>query len=469
MFDTTDTILAIATPAGRGGLGVVRLSGPDAAAVAERILTVKSPLRRRHATLSRLRTSDRIRDTLSQPTNHPSASTHLVDQVIATAFPAPASYTGENVVEISAHGSPIILRQIVDVAIRAGARLAEPGEFTLRAFLNGKLDLVQAEAVRDLIDAVTPGQARAAFDQLEGTLTESIARIDQDVFDMAARLAASLDFPEEGYHFIDADTLISGLDRALGDVRVLVADGGRGRIVREGRQVAIVGRPNVGKSSLFNALLGTDRAIVTARAGTTRDLVTERMDLAGVPVTLVDTAGVRDVTDEVEREGVQRSLDAIEIADVILLVLDLSQPLTVDDAAMIKSTQARARVVVANKMDLPSAWDPASVEANPRLMARVSATGGGGLADVRDAMLIALGSHGVEADGVAVTNLRHVRLLEEVEQALERALVGARARRSEEFLLADLLAARVGFESITGKRTSEDLLEHIFSSFCIGK
>ena len=195
----------------------------------------------------------------------------------------------------------------------------------------------------------------------------------------------------------------------------------------------------------------------------------ERIDLAGVPVTLVDTAGVRNVTDEVEREGVQRSLDAIEIADVILLVLDLSQPLTVDDAAMIESTQARARVVVANKMDLPSAWDPASVEAKPRLVARVSATGGGGLADVRDAMLIALGAHGVEADGVAVTNLRHVRLLEEVEQALERALVGARARRSEEFLLADLLAARVGFESITGKRTPEDLLEHIFSSFCIGK
>lgn len=469
MFDTTDTIVAIATPAGRGGLGIVRLSGPDSIAVARRILALDQSLHPRYATLTRLAerpTGDNDAPGGVGTTQDP---VRLIDQVVVLWFPSPASYTGEDVVELSAHGSPVVLRQIVESATRAGARLAEPGEFTLRAFLSGKLDLVQAEAVRDLIDAVTPAQARAAFDQLDGTLTDRIADIDREIFDVIARLEASLDFPDEGYHFIDADTLMTRLGRALGAVRALVAAGARGRIVREGRQVVIVGRPNVGKSSLFNALVGAERAIVTTHPGTTRDLVTEQIDLDGMPVTLVDTAGVREATEPVERAGVLRSRGAIDVADVVVLVLDGSEALTEEDAAIVDSTRDRRRVIVVNKADRPAAWPRASIAGGERAPG-VSATHGEGVADLRATLAAACGSAGVERDDdVSVTNMRHVRLLEAVAEAIDRALTGAREARSEEFLLADLHEARSRLENITGSRTSEDILRHIFASFCIGK
>ena len=231
--------------------------------------------------------------------------------MVATYFPGPASYTGDDVVELSAHGSPVVLRAIVTAAIAAGARLAEPGEFTLRAFVNGRIDLMQAEAVADLIDAVTPLQARAAFDQLHGTLTRTIGAIDAALFDLIARLEASVDFPEEGYHFVDPDALATVAGRAASNGRDrLLADAQRGRLVREGLQIAIVGKPNVGKSSLFNALVGASRAIVTDGPGTTRDLVTEVVDLDGLRVTLVDTAGLRETSDSIEAEGVERARQA---------------------------------------------------------------------------------------------------------------------------------------------------------------
>ena len=285
MFSTDDTIVAIATPPGRGGIGVVRISGPASLAIAQSMLERPDPLQPRHATLARIRG---------------------IDEVIATFFAAPHSYTGQDVVEISAHGSPVVLRAILDVATAAGARLAEPGEFTLRAFLEGRLDLIQSEAVADLIDAATPLQARTAFDQLEGTLTSRIAGIDASLFDLTARLEASLDFPEEGYHFIDASGIQPALTQIIAALDTLLADANRGRTIREGAHLVVAGRPNVGKSSIFNMLAGHDRAIVTAVAGTTRDLVSETVDLQGIPVVLVDTAGVRE-TDGRRRTRRRRS------------------------------------------------------------------------------------------------------------------------------------------------------------------
>ncbi len=271
---------------------------------------------------------------------------------MATFFPAPRSYTGEDVIEISAHGSPVVLRAIVDAAMQLGARLAEPGEFTLRAFLNGRIDLPQAEAVADLIDAVTPLQARAAFDQLQGTLTQTIGEIDRALFELIARLEASVDFPDEGYHFVEPEALGGEIDALVARVRALVADARRGRLVREGLQIAIVGKPNAGKSSVFNALVGSARAIVTAVPGTTRDLVTEVVDLDGLRVTLVDTAGVRETDDVVEAEGVARAKGATAVADVVLVVLDRSRPLEETDHEIIIQITDNKRLIVINKIDI---------------------------------------------------------------------------------------------------------------------
>src|SRR5688572_27348359 len=337
MFSPDDTIVAVATPPGRGGLGVVRLSGPDALRVIAALITRHEPLEPRRATFTRLRAGD--------------GGGTAADQVIVTSFPAPNSYTGQDVIEVSAHGSPVILRGVVSAAVAAGARLAQPGEFTLRAFLSGKIDLVQAEAVADLIAAATPLQARVAFDQLEGTLTRRIAAIDADLFDLIARLEASLDFPDEGYHFIEPAEIAQRIGAIVEHLDQLLGDAQRGRLIREGATVVIAGRPNVGKSSLFNVLAGLDRAIVTEIPGTTRDLVTERIDIEGVAVTLVDTAGARDAVDVVEREGVSRAARAREVADLILVVIDGSEALSRDDEALLEQTARQRRLVVANKSD----------------------------------------------------------------------------------------------------------------------
>ena len=448
MFSPDDTIVAIATPAGRGGLGVVRISGPRAPAVAAAILTRRTPLVPRRATFTTVRPGG--------------ASGRGVDSVVATYFPAPASYTGEDVVEISAHGSPLVLRSIVQAAIDGGARLARPGEFTLRAFLSGKLDLVQAEAVGDLIDAATPLQARVAFDQLEGTLTRRIAAIDADVFDLVARLEASLDFPDEGYHFVEPRDIAARIERAVTQIDALLADAASGRLIREGATVVIAGRPNVGKSSLFNALAGCDRAIVTSVPGTTRDLLTEQVAIGGVAVTLVDTAGARDALDVVEQEGVARGARARAVADLVVVVLDGAEPLTGDDEVLLRQTMARPRVVVANKADRPAAFEHDGA-------IRVSASHGEGLDALRGAMTAVLGDGEPLRDTAAVSNVRHAQLLREARALLARARTAAEAATPEEFVLGDLQDARARFDEIVGTRTPEDVLRHIFEHFCIGK
>ncbi len=467
MFSTADTIVAIATPPGRGGLGVVRLSGPDAGPIASALIGRRSPLAPRRATFARL--------LIPGPTN-------VGDEVVITSFPSPGSYTGEDVVEISAHGSPVVLAGILRAAVAAGARLAEPGEFTLRAFLHGKRDLVQAEAVADLIDAVTPLQARAAFDQLEGTLTGAIHAIEAALFDLIARLEASLDFPDEGYHFVEPGTIGTALDAVIARLDTLLADAGRGRLIREGALVAIVGAPNVGKSSLFNALLNTNRAIVTAVPGTTRDAVTERADIRGLSVALVDTAGIRDTDDEVEREGVARSHGTLAVADIALVVIDRSRPRLAEDERVLDATRKVRRLVVINKIDLPRAWDAAPGDlVRDDEQVEVSTRSGAGLDDLADRLHRRLAGHGESPHGrpaewtrdpPLVTNVRHAALLEDARRSLDRARTAyaeAQGTLPEELLLAELQDARDRLEEVTGRRTAEDVLRHIFAKFCVGK
>lgn len=448
MFSTDDTIVAIATPHGRGGIGVVRLSGPAALAIALD-LTGRADLAPRHATLARV------------------GQGALHDQAIVTYFPAPASYTGDEVVEISAHGSPVLLRAIVHDCMQAGARMAEPGEFTLRSYLHGRRDLVQAEAVGDLIDAVTPLQVRAAFDQMDGTLTREIGVIEEALFDMSARLEASLDFHDEGYHFVDPERLAGELVEVTARISAVLRHAERGRLVREGARVAILGRPNAGKSTLFNALAGVDRAIVTDIPGTTRDLVTELIDIEGVPITLVDTAGLREgPTDAVEGQGMARARAAASAADLVIVVLDQAHPLHAEDRAVLDDTAVRRRLLVASKSDLGEAWGPGELGFD---VLRVSAPSGAGLDALRLALVSALSNDQPGRDTPAITNLRHIGLLEQAREALGRAERAAASRSPEEFVAADVSEARGALEEITGKRTADDTLQAIFSRFCIGK
>ena len=452
MFSTEDTIVAIATPPGRGGIGVVRLSGPAATAIA-RVVTGRASFEPRHATLTTVSTADGV----------------PIDETVVTAFPAPHSYTGEDVVEISAHGSPVVLQAIVAVALAAGARLANPGEFTLRAYLNGRMDLVQAEAVAELIDAVTPLQARVAFDHLEGTLTARLRALDAALLELIAPLEASLDFPEEGYHFVTPEQTARALAATCASIDTLLADARRGRMIREGVSAAIVGRPNAGKSSLFNRLAGAARAIVTDVPGTTRDLLTEQVDVGGVPFTMIDTAGLRAAADDaIEEEGISRARQAVAAADLVIVVLDRSVALTADDRALLEETAERRRVIVASKSDLAPAWDAAAAGA-----VAVSSLTDEGIAELRETLArgTTLGSAAADAmrDRAPIANMRHVALLEQAREAVARAAASAEARRPEELVLADLHDARARFDDITGARPQDEVLQVIFERFCIGK
>ena len=457
MFTPDDTIVAVATPPGRGGLGVVRLSGPRAAIIARALLDRADPLRPRHATVARI---------LDYTATAPIA----VDQVVATAFPGPGSYTGDDVVEISAHGSPVLLDRIVALARAAGARLAEPGEFTLRAYLNGRLDLVQAEAVADLIEAVTPLQARVAFDQLEGTITARIKEVDSQLFDLIARVEASLDFPGEGYHFVGAGELAQGVEVMRRQVETLLNGAARGRLIREGCQVVMLGRPNVGKSSLFNRLLGVERAIVTPLPGTTRDLVTDVTDLGGLAVTLVDSAGIRSGSNAVELEGVSRARLALGAAAAAVVVVDHSCPLEQDDRVVLEETATVRRLVAVNKVDEPASWvrESLSLDAETAVV-EVSARTGEGVDRLRAALRDILTGGEALRDTPTVANSRHIELLERVGDALGAAEKAVATGAAEEFVLADLQRASAALDELTGTRTPDDVLRHIFSRFCIGK
>ncbi len=449
-----DTITAVATPPGRGGIGILRISGPDAVAVAGRIL--------------RFSPNIALKSWTSVLAHLLDAGGEVVDQVVVTYYAAPRSYTAEDVVEIACHGSPVVLRHALQQACKAGARLAEPGEFTLRGYLNGRVDLPQAEAIRDLIDATTLYQARVAAQQAEGSVSRRLKPLKDQLLELIALLEAGIDFAEDDVDVAPTEEILRRLEAVIDGVAQLAASFAYGKLVHEGFTLAIVGRPNVGKSSLFNRLLEQDRAIVTEIAGTTRDTVSETAAIGGLPVRLVDTAGIRDASDEVESLGIERSRQAMADADLTLVVLDGSGALTGEDAELIETASGQGKsLVVANKCDLAKDAGDSLPESDA---IAVSALTGSGITELREAILnLAAPAGDWEASGGFITSVRHEQLLRESEEALRHAASAAAMGIPHEMLLLDLYAALRPIDAVTGATTAEDILNRIFSTFCIGK
>jgi len=449
--DLNDTIVAISTPPGRGGIGIVRLSGPDACAVAAPLLQLRHPLAAGQARFAH------IIDT---------SDSEVLDEAVVTFFEAPNSYTSEDIVEIAAHGSPVLLDYLLRASLRNGARLAEPGEFTQRAFLSGRLDLTQAEAVRDLIESTTLHQARLAAQQLGGALSRQIAPIKEKLVHLIAALEAGIDFAEDDIDLLPASEIAAQIEAIAAPLTALEQTFAYGRIVRDGFTLAIVGRPNAGKSSLFNRLVERDRAIVTAAPGTTRDLVTERVSLDGIPVELVDTAGLRDAIDEAESLGIAKSREAMAEADIVLLVRDATQPLHREDEAAIAAHADRPLLIALNKRDLaPQAALPAS--AHPVIS--TSALTGEGISELRRAILATLSAAAPTSETALLTNLRQQQAVSNTLAALARAQQATAASIPHEMLLLDLYEALQSLDALTGVTTTDDILRLIFSTFCIGK
>jgi tRNA modification GTPase len=447
-----DTIAAISTPPGRGGIGIVRLSGANARQVADAILRFPADSGWRSW-------GARMGELLD-------AESNVVDQVVAAFFAAPKSYTAEDVVEISCHGAPVVLRLCLERALCAGARLAGPGEFTLRAYLNGRIDLPRAEAVRDLIDATTLYQARIAARQAEGSVSRRLAPLKEQLLELIALLEAGIDFAEDDVGVATDAEILRRLEPLHRGVAALARSFAYGNLVRSGLTLAIVGRPNVGKSSLFNRLLEQDRAIVTDLPGTTRDLVTEVAAIEGIPVKFSDTAGIREGEGLAETLGIERSFQAMADADLTLVVIDLSAPLLAQDLDLIAKARSQGRALIAgNKSDLPRAAESTEIQ-----LVEVSALTGEGIARLRRAILDTAAPEGALApESGFITSLRQAKLLEESEQYLDRARSAVREKIPHEMLLLDLYAALRPLDEITGATTADDILHRIFSTFCIGK
>lgn len=463
-----DTICAVATPVGEGGIGIVRISGEKAVDVAASLVVLRSGIRLESAASHVLHHTD-ILDSADSPRRAP------LDEALVAVMRGPKSYTGEDVVELQCHGGIVILQTICEALVRAGARLAEPGEFTKRAFLNGRLDLAQAEAVLDTIRAKTAGSLRIAQEQLRGALSHEIDAVRETLIGLLAHVEAGIDFVEEDIAFIPTAELTAGLQRAHETVGRLLAHSREGRILREGVTAAIIGRPNVGKSSLLNALLKTDRAIVTAIPGTTRDVLEEVLNIRGIPVRLLDTAGIRDTADPVEQEGVRRSRAAQKQADLVLIVLDGSAPLTEEDRILLQETRStgdQKRLVVVNKTDLPIRTDLALLPSDRPDCAviKISAKTGAGLDELRDRTRTLLIHPDFETrETVLVTHLRHQTALQRTLEAVTAALASVDTQAAGELIAMDLRAAIDALGEITGAVSTDDILDRIFREFCIGK
>ena len=453
----TDTIAAISTPPGRGGIGIVRLSGPRAAEIAAQLVRLRQPLEHGRA---------RLADVLDASENEAAGQeASRIDEALVTWFGAPNSYTAEDLVEIAAHGSPVVLELLLRRALDLGARLAEPGEFTQRAFLAGRLDLTQAEAVRDLIEAQTLTQARQAASQMGGALSRRVGPAKQGLVELIALLEAGIDFAEDDVDVAPEEEIARRIGELTPPLKALEASFARGRIVHDGLTLAIVGRPNVGKSSLFNRLVERDRAIVTAQPGTTRDLVTERISLDGIPLELVDTAGLREGLEEAEQMGIARSRDALADAALVLVVLDATKKLNDEEFRLLEAVQDRPALVAVNKCDLAETA-AAEVEGIPAL--RTSALTGEGIAALRERIL-ALATGGAAAEPGMLTSLRHHQAITTALAALGDAAQANASGIPHEMILLDLYRGLWALDSLTGQTTSDDILNLIFSTFCIGK
>jgi tRNA modification GTPase len=454
-----DTIAAVATPPGEGGVAIVRVSGPDAERIAGEIfcrISGRNGALRSH--------------TLHHGTINDVKTGAVLDEALLALMRKPHSYTGEDVVEIHCHGGPLLTRRLLQLVLSRGARHAEPGEFTKRAFLNGRLDLAQAEAVLDLIQARTETGMKLAAEQMHGGLSRWVAELREELLDILAQVEAGIDFPEEDIELLHKEELVTKIDGLSRKISAIIASYEWGRLFREGAKVCIAGRPNVGKSSLFNALLGAERVIVTPVPGTTRDVIEESINVAGLPIVLWDTAGIRDTDNPVEKIGVEFSRRHIEAADAAVLVLDGASTHSTEDESILRAAREKKGLVVVNKNDLPKQLDLswlAEVAPNKATVS-ISAKEGSGIDQLRDALRELLLDMPQEP-AVTLTNLRHKAALERSVAALDSAAKSIHADKSPDLVMVELAEAKEGLAEVIGEVCHDDILERIFKKFCIGK
>ena len=446
-----ETIVAISTALGRSALGIVRISGKNTFTIVARLFRSRTPLEHRRATLGQWLDVD------GEP----------LDDVVVTAFHGPHSYTGEDLAELSAHGNPNLLQRIIEGVRGCGARLAGPGEFTLRAVAHGKMDLTQAEAVHDFIEAQTIQQARTALQQMEGSASKRVTPAKKELINAIAHLEAGIDFAEDDVDIPNAAAIATKLHSIHEQLNALKSTFDYGRLLSKGVRLTILGKPNVGKSSLFNRLLAAERAIVTEIPGTTRDVLTETIDFAGVPVRLADTAGVHKTADRVESIGVSRSLESVSEADLTLVVLDGSRPIDADDEQVLRKTAELPRRVIINKADLPQALQ---LQPNGIESIHVSAVTGAGFSDLKQAIQEFLMDRRTDlADDFVLTNARQYEALCRATESLGSGEAAVGAGVPQEMVLVDLYVALSALNEFTGDVVTEDILDRIFATFCIGK
>lgn len=447
-----NTIVALATPPGRSGIGVIRLSGKDSLSITQRLVSDES-----FSPEPRFAVLRKIYDLQTKD---------VLDEAIITYFQAPQSFTGEDIIEISCHGSPVVLRQIIDFCLKLNARMADAGEFSLRALANGRMNLSQAEAIRDLIDAQTVAAARQSVRQLRGELSNGLQPLKDNLLDIIVVLESSLEFVEDDLPDFQSEIIKQKLTTIVEELGKMASTFQAGKLLREGLRVALVGRPNVGKSSLFNALLGQDRAIVTEIAGTTRDQIHEKFTINNIPISLIDTAGLRETSDVVESIGVERSKRTMADTDLVIVLLDGSAGINTEDQKIILQVAELNHIVVINKNDLPQC--KINISGKFRVI-RVSAKTKAGLDDLQKAIIEPFDSENIDNSGFLISDARHYDLLVRAKSEIETSLKLIDERMSEEIILIGLHNAMLFLGQVTGETTTEDMLTRIFSTFCIGK